>query len=83
MYAREVNLTFSGINGHGCGLWTNPQAKAKPSNEHVPPCVGKGLPKASQGGENTGEEDSTTTAKPFVERNGQPATNDSAAEIRR
>ena len=48
----------------------------------MPPGIGEGLPETSQGGEEAGDEDSTTATEKIVEGYGQPASDESTTKIR-
>lgn len=49
----------------------------------MPPSVGKALPEARCRGEETGDEDGAAAAEEVVERRGQPAADERAAEVGR
>ncbi len=48
----------------------------------MPPGICKCLPETCQSGEETSEKDSSSTTEPVVERDGEPAADESTAEIR-
>ena len=49
----------------------------------MPPGVRQSLPNASNGGIRTGDEDGSAAAEDIVEGYGQPASDESAAQVRR
>ena len=73
---------FGSVDWDGRRFRPNPKTKEEPSDEHVPPSVDEALPEAGQSREETSDEDRPTTAEPVVERNSQPAADESAAEVR-
>ena len=73
--------TFSSIYGDSSGLRSNTKPKSESSNEHMPPGIGEGLPETSKRGECASKENSTSTAKPVVKRNREPAADEGTAEI--
>lgn len=73
---------LSSVDRNRRGFRPDTEAKAKSSNEHVPPSVDETLPEAGQSREGASDKDSTTTAKPMIERNGQPAADKCTAEVR-
>lgn len=49
----------------------------------MPPSIGKRLPETSQSGKGASEENGASTPEPIIKRDGEPAADESAAEIRR
>ena len=74
---------FGGVNGDRCGLGPNAQTKSKTGDEHVPPCVGKRLPKTSQGRKGACNEDGASSAKQVIVRDGQPTPDERTAKVGR
>lgn len=79
--ADGLRCSFGAVDGHRGGFGTNPKPECETSDEHVPPGIGEGLPETGEGREDTGDEDCAPTSEVVVERNGQPASDESTAEI--
>ena len=69
------------IYRHRRALGPNTEAEDKARDEEVLPGVGDALPDAGREREEGGDEDRAAAAEPFVQRGGEPAAEDAAAEL--
>ena len=68
-------------DGGGSRFGANAETQDKPSDKHMPPSIGKGLPEASESRDQTRDEDSAPASKGLVHGICQPTTNEGAAKV--
>ena len=72
---------LGGVDGHRRGFGADAEAEDEAGDEEVLPGVGDALPDAGGEGDEGGDEDGPATAEVLVERGGQPAAEDTTAEL--